>query len=292
MAATTAPNVDAFSFVAELAEDLKDERLELPAFPDAVVRIQRALQNDRTTIGEISNLVASEPALATRMLRIANSAEFRRKGDKITEIRTAVARMGYTMVRSVAVSFAMRQMSGRTAKHQSVRAELKKLWSESVQVAALCYTIARMHGSELNADEALLSGLLHVVGRLYIAMKAAERELTSEEIAEFSNILRDWHGTIAKAILESWGIAEHICEAVSDQDLCDEDFKDMPISLSDVLIAAKLYLEHVSARERSEPESLDGYSCVRRLTRGKGGFVEKMEKLQPETTEILRSLSD
>jgi HD-like signal output (HDOD) protein len=76
-----------FSFVERLAQDLRDERLELPAFPEAVLRIQRALQSPDTSTDDIVRILSSEPALAARLLRIANSAEFRRADANITDLR-------------------------------------------------------------------------------------------------------------------------------------------------------------------------------------------------------------
>ena len=90
---TTAQAVG-FSFVEQLAQDLRDERLELPAFPEAVLRIQRALQSPDTSTDDVVRILSSEPALAARLLRIANSVEFRRMDQDITDLRKAVSRMG------------------------------------------------------------------------------------------------------------------------------------------------------------------------------------------------------
>ena len=103
----------AFGFVERLAQDLKDERLELPAFPEAVIRIQQALQSADTDTADIVRILSSEPALAARLLRIANSAEFRRADAEITDLRKAISRMGFNMVRTVAVAFAMRSCDAK-----------------------------------------------------------------------------------------------------------------------------------------------------------------------------------
>lgn len=56
------------------------------------------------------------------------------------------------------------------------------------------------HYSKLNAEEAMLAGLLSVLGRLYIFMKSIEYpDITYSELDE---ILREWHPAIAKAIAE------------------------------------------------------------------------------------------
>jgi HD-like signal output (HDOD) protein len=88
-----------FSFVERLAQDLRDERLELPAFPEAVLRIQRVLQSPDTRTDDVVRILSSEPALAARLLRMANSAEFRRATQNITDLRQAVSRMGFVASR-------------------------------------------------------------------------------------------------------------------------------------------------------------------------------------------------
>ena len=88
---STTAHAVGFSFVERLAQDLRDERLELPAFPEAVIRIQRALQSPDTSTDDVVRILSSEPALAARLLRMANSAEFRRVDQNITDLRKAVA---------------------------------------------------------------------------------------------------------------------------------------------------------------------------------------------------------
>ena len=167
---STVAHAAGFSFVERLAQDLKDERLELPSFPEAVLRVQRALQSPDTTVDEIVRILSSEPALAARLLRIANSAEFRRMDGEITDLRKAVSRMGFNMVRSVSVAFAMRQLRRKDSYSAAVQAELEAVWRESIEIAAASYVIAK-HAARANPEQALLAGLLHVLGRLYIIMR-------------------------------------------------------------------------------------------------------------------------
>jgi HD-like signal output (HDOD) protein len=225
-----------FSFVERLAQDLRDERLELPAFPEAVVRIQRALQSPDTRTDDIVRILSSEPALAARLLRMANSAEFRRTDQEITDLRTAVTRMGFNMVRSVAVAFAMRQLRRKDTYSPAAQRELEQAWEESLAASAACYVIAKRF-TRLNPDQALLTGLLHVLGRLYIIMRAKDSpELGDGEMRE---IIAGWHASIGKAILETWGLPEALQHAVEHQDELDTE-QAGDVSLTDVLIAGKL----------------------------------------------------
>jgi len=228
-----------FSFVERLAQDLRDERLELPAFPEAVLRIQRALQSPDTSTDDVVRILSSEPALAARLLRIANSAEFRRADQDITDLRKAVSRMGFNMVRSVAVAFAMRQLRRKDTYSPAAQAQLEQAWNDSLETSAACFVIAK-RCTRLNPDQALLTGLLHVLGRLYIIMRSKDAEELSD--AQMREVIDSWHASIGKAILESWGLPEALQNAVEHQDEY-ENALEGDVCLTDVLIAAKLLVK-------------------------------------------------
>lgn len=64
----------AAGFVQQLAVDLNSGSLELPLFPDSVIRIQRAFQSDDVDLDEIVRIISSDPALVARVLQVSNSA--------------------------------------------------------------------------------------------------------------------------------------------------------------------------------------------------------------------------
>ncbi len=244
----TTSHAAAYSFVERLAQDLKDARFELPAFPEAVLRIQRALQSPDTGAGDLVPILSSDPGLAAKMLRVANSAAFRPVSGEITDLRNAVSRLGFNMIRTVAVEYALRQLRQGEVRSPAVRAEIEVIWHASLQVASVSYVIAK-HYSRVNADQALLTGLLHGLGRLYVVMRA--EEMTDVSAVDIREVADGWQATIGKAILESWGVPEALQHAVEHQD----DIECEPggavnsagpgvaadaVSLTAVLIAGKL----------------------------------------------------
>jgi HD-like signal output (HDOD) protein len=270
-----------FGFVEQLAQDLRDERLELPAFPEAVLRIQRALQSPDTSTDDIVRILGSEPALAARLLRIANSAEFRRMDQDVTDLRKAVSRMGFNMVRSVAVAFAMRQLRRKDTYTPFAQSQLESAWNDSLEIAAACFVIAKRF-TRVNPDQALLTGLLHVLGRLYIIMRSKDAEELSE--AQMREIVDSWHASIGKAILESWGLPEALQSAVENQDQFDIELEGA-VTLTDILISAKLLRagEHDVAR----------YPVLRRVGVAAGDrALSVMEEYAEELQGVRASLSD
>ncbi len=64
--------------------------------------------------------------------------------------------------------------------------------------------------TKLNPDTALLAGLLHGVGELYILTRANRHPALFADRPVYDTIVRDWHVSVAKALLENWEIAEDI----------------------------------------------------------------------------------
>ena len=237
----------ALLIVQRLAEDLAGTTLVLPAFPDSVVRIQAALQSEKNSTEEVVQVLSSEPGLAARVLQVANAWVIRRSGAKISDLTQAVNRMGYSMVRSIAVAFGMRRFQGSDSYSPEQEQDLKATLAEAINVAATASVLAH-HYTQIKQGDALLTGLLHVMGRLYIIKQASEfGQISSEEMAE---IYDEWHATIGKAIADSWGLPVEMGEAIEQQ---GEDGLTIagPTTLSEILIAAKL----VASGEK--PEGFD-----------------------------------
>ena len=229
----------AAGFVQQLAEDLNKGNLELPMFPDSVVRIQQTFQAEEVDIDEIIRIISSDPALAARVLQLSNSAAIRATSE-IADVRQAVIRMGNKLVQSSVVAFALRQAERNEGLSEESRTALKEIWEESVELAARCYVIAKKF-TKINADEALLTGLLSVIGRLYIFMKSQEYGVI--DYAELETILTDWHPAIGKAIAESWDMSEELVNALETQLDTDPPLRESA-SLAEVLSAARLILQY------------------------------------------------
>lgn len=166
---TVPAGAGAFEFVQDLARELSSGRIELPSFPDVAIRVQRVLADEDVRPESVVRIVGSEPALAAWVLRMSNSAAMS-AGRQITDLRSAITRLGFNVVRSAAVSFAMSQLT-RAEDLKGLEEELKLLWRRSTLVASMSSVVARRF-STVNPDTAMLAGLLHGIGRLYILVRS------------------------------------------------------------------------------------------------------------------------
>jgi HD-like signal output (HDOD) protein len=224
-----------FEFVKALAAELSRGKVELPSFPEVAIRVSQLLNDLNAPIDQIVRVVGSDPALAARLLLVSNASSFNRGGKHISDLRTAINRIGHTMVRTASMAFAMSQLR-RAAKLEQLRSRLAALWQRSTEVAAFSYVLAKMC-SKVNPDEAMLAGMMHGIGKLYILTRAAQHPKLFTDNVTLDEILVKWHASIGRGILENWEFAESMSSAIGDQDYLGSLDEDEP-NLGDIIAVA------------------------------------------------------
>jgi len=230
-------NHDAFGFVQDLAAELNGGKIDLPSFPDIALRVRQVLSDEFVPTEKVVRVINSEPALAAQLLRISNSRALNGTGKPLSDLRTAVARMGFNLVRSAAIGFAMSQLK-KVEGLKGLEQPLEQLWQRSAATAAMSYVVARRH-SAVNPDTALLAGMLHGIGRLYILTRSTRHPGLFTDRASLNEIIRDWSAPIAKALLENWQMPAEIVTAVSEFEDHSREH-DGPPDLTDVLTVSSL----------------------------------------------------
>lgn len=275
-----------FDFVRGLASELSAGKLDLPSFPEITVRVRRVLSDPKTSVEQVVRVVGSEPALSARLLRIANSASLNRSGKKVTELRTAINRIGYNMVRSASISFAMAQI--RTGnKLAGLEDHLHELWQRSTQVAAFAFVLAR-NCSRVNADEAMLVGMMHGIGKLYVYTRALDHPELFLDPTALQEIIHEWHPTIGKAILENWEFSETMAQAVGAQEDHARAGTEAP-DLRDVLAVAILMAEHAPDFAAVET-ALQGVPAAQRLGLSEERTMNIMRQSADEISALTSAL--
>jgi HD-like signal output (HDOD) protein len=204
----------ALQFLMKLAADLARGPVDLPCFPNVVIRIRDALRDPKTSAEETLKLVGAEPRLAARLIQTANSVAFNPAGTPVTELRTAITRLGHKLVEGAAMSFAVQQMKDEPTL-RSISKELTALWNKSLSVASISQVVARR--TKVRPEEAFLTGLLHGIGHLYIMARAAGEPSALRLDLEGAETIASWHPSIGKAVLENWRVGEAMAMSVGDQ---------------------------------------------------------------------------
>ena len=203
---------DGARLIEALTVELAGEKIDLPSFPEVAARARKALANEFVEIEDVVRIISAEPALAARLLQLANSAALNTSGRRIADLRQALSRIGFNMARSATIAFAMSQLR-RAEAYKGLEQPLDELWQSSAHIAAVSHVVAKRFTS-VNSDTALLGGLLGGIGKVYLLTRAARFPGVLADPAIYQRIVAEWHGRIAQAILRNWEIVEEIVVAV------------------------------------------------------------------------------
>jgi HD-like signal output (HDOD) protein len=206
---------------ANVTQDLVIERAtELPGFPRVITKILATLDDPEANLNVLAELIQLDPVIAARVLSLANNAaSHTRHLSEIRDIYTATSLIGMGRVRQMAVISSCIDYFDQIAPPGIT----SMFWQHSVAVG-ICGEELAMHVSQpVSSATALIAGLLHDVGQLWLyrfnadAFRAtwsqALTHATGIEDAERERFGVD-HSQIGAWLSEYWALPPTICAAI------------------------------------------------------------------------------
>jgi HD-like signal output (HDOD) protein len=267
-------------FLTHMKDTLASGIIELPAFPQVVIKVQEAYKDPNYTPQLVARLISAEPTLARRLLDMANSVAFNATGRVIIDLGLALTRLGAQKVYGVVLAHAIQDIR-RTESLRSIAGRMDELWSDSATVAHFSQAVAKR--ASLPIPEAFVAGLLHLMGRLYILVQCAEQGSSGQPIVLSNDLVDAWHPMIAKAVLKNWRMSEEVCEAVGAQAEVDV-VRTGTASLTDVLITGIRLAKRM--KFQYEATSLSAGGVLARLNLS----VEECQNLVNDAAAEVRAL--
>ena len=149
--------------------DIAAGKVELPTMPRVLSKLMSALRRDDVDARSLGELLAQDPVLSSKVLRLANSSFFGGQRS-MASIEAAVALIGVTALQRLVVA------CGVSASFSEVPGiDLPVFWRDALVAATAAAGLAGRLGAD--ADEAYTCGLLHGTGHLILCR-------TYPEIAE------------------------------------------------------------------------------------------------------------
>ncbi len=224
-----------FRILEDIARDLSGD-INFPTCMDAAILVRNTLKDPVANLEKVVQAVGIEPLISSKLLRLANSVAYNTSGKAITDLSSAISRLGFEAVRTTSLAVAMDQMlkSRNLAAFDDIA---HKAWEHSIRVAAIARVLARRLG-RINPDEAMLAGLVHDIGIFYLLYRAAEYPEYRANRSAMLELLQGWHEGIGESLLHILGIPDRITEAVRDHDRLQN--VETPCSVRDVLYFANL----------------------------------------------------
>lgn len=194
----------------DLTEAVRTDKLILPTLPDVALKIRDAVESERSTAQDISDALAQDASLATRLLKVANSPLYRTR-NPIEDLQMAVTRLGIRIVRDLVVGLAMKQIFQATSDALDVHS--RKIWSKSVDAAAISRMMATLVPG-INPEQALLAGLIHNIGALPVLVLAENDDELFHDEEALSRVTYELQGNVGELILKHWEFDDHMIEVV------------------------------------------------------------------------------
>jgi len=193
---------------------------EIPPLPNVAMRVIRMADDPNTGPRDIAAVVSSDVALATRVMRIANSAYYG-MARKVTTLNEAVLLLGLKAMRSLAVAAAAYDTLKAEASGYNLAAG--ELWRHSISCAIASQVIAQKT-RKIAPEEAFVAGLLHDVGKVILSLYVAQQfqailALVELEQIPFSEaertVLGFDHAEVGARIAEKWNLPDPLCAAIA-----------------------------------------------------------------------------
>ena len=187
------------------------DTLSLPVFNNAAVRLQMELVKPEPDLRAIEQVITSDQALSSQVLKIANSA-FYRGLVEVGTVRAAIIRLGMREIGRIVLMAASEQHF--RSRDRTIALVMKKLWQHSVGCAYGTAWLARRRDCGVEQSQAFFAGLFHDVGKLFVLMvieqikrKNKSLKLTDSLLMEAMNRL---HAREGSRLLTRWNMPEHL----------------------------------------------------------------------------------
>lgn len=238
--------------ISEKRKEVKKKlrKLEgLPTLPPVVQKLCKMIEDERTSLNQIAELIEKDQVITTKVLRLANSA-FYGFPRKVSTVNQAMMLLGMNVLKILVMTSSIFDI---------IHKQDVGLWEHSIGVAACCKIIAERLELK-DAQEIATAGLLHDLGRVI------EKVAFKEEHAEIEKLIKQGkdpleaeratlgldHAEVGAFLMSQWNIPERLIEAVlahHNLDLTKKYKKEASIiHLSDFLLHARGYGETLYER--------------------------------------------
>ena len=230
-----------FEFLESLTAELSSRELLFPTSLTVTLKIRHALNDAHASTEKVARIIGAEPVLSAQILRLANSVAYNNGNQPTNDLRQAAVRLGFEMVRNVAIAVGMKQLV-QTKSSADAPDLINGLWNRSIRVAALSFVMARKL-TRLSPDSAMIAGLLHDIGKFYILFRAHSFSDFIVDKRALWDVIDRWHLSIGAAILECWEVSDDIRVAVLEHRDLERTHRGPP-DLTDIVMAADILDAH------------------------------------------------
>ncbi|WP_108652768.1 HDOD domain-containing protein [Dongshaea marina] len=193
---------------------------ELPVIPKLMHELMDSFNDENSDIGKIAEKIAMDQVISAKVLRMANSAAYRR-GKEVASVEQAVIRIGFARLRSLVVAASL---SGGFKISSDFN--IQKFWTDTFQVATIARTLAAQSSAvQIEPETAFTCALLHDIGELLIQSALPEEagliSISMEQGASRVEAQRELLGfdysQVGAELARQWSLSQTFIDAIAKQ---------------------------------------------------------------------------
>ena len=233
---------------------------DLPTIPVVATKVMQLIESEKATAEELAKVVASDPAVAARVLKISNSS-FYGCQRQIQTLSHAIVVLGFATLKSLVIAASVKQV------YQPYGLTEKMLWEHSFGAGLASRIIAR-ESRLVSEEEAFLGGLFHDIGKIIMntmnsmqfqdAMQRCYNDGVTFEEAE-QQVYSYTHSEVGGLVIKKWNFPELLMNAVLNHHAFDfaPDEDSYQIHLTCVVGLANLFCHKAGIGMRDPNDELD-----------------------------------
>lgn len=273
-----------FDLDGEVVALIRSQSIELPTYPGVALKLQKLLSGGDYGLDALAKMVQTDQALATNVMRAANSA-FYRASAPASKLDAAISRIGAKELCNIAIAGTL----GVTANAEGPLAPLRKeSWRASLVSALICQELARARS--VDPGEAFLAGLLHDFGETiayacFEAILESHPDCPPQQLATWQWEGQRYHVELGMALAHDWKLPPYIDECVrrhGDEETVGAEHRAL-VDLVAVADRVTLRLLEAPTLERASLADIVGL---------KKEELPRLEALVPRVPAFLQSFDD
>jgi putative nucleotidyltransferase with HDIG domain len=209
--------------MADSQKDIKktiESITNLPSLPIVLDRITRLLANPRTSAEEIGKAITTDQALASKALKLVNSAFYGFPG-RISTLSHAIVILGFSTIKNIVLTASIFDSFRGKGKGPD-GFNLEQMWYHSIACGAAAQSIAKAIGSP-EREECFIAGLIHDIGKIILCnylpedFDAVIRHTREKDILFYESekaLFNTSHDEIGGYLAECWNLPKKLQNAL------------------------------------------------------------------------------
>lgn len=186
---------------------------ELSSLPEIYIRVSELLENEDSSTAQIGQVVETDPALTSRILRMVNSAYYGFPHE-ISTISQSISILGRDRLRQILIGSVLGGVFGKVGNRVL---SMNDFWFDSVKTAIMARQLCRESSNSDQSETLFTAGLLHEIGRLILAQRLPDESLLVQNAVDVDDediiqaeqrIFGFTHCDVGAAFIRKWGLPQ------------------------------------------------------------------------------------